>query len=113
MTVDIIRSICKKLPGVTEGVKWGADLCFMVGEKMFCVANLEGPLSASFKVKDEEFGEMTSRTGIIPAPYVARYKWIMIENNKALTKTEWEFYIKQSYELVKAALPKKVRDKIK
>lgn len=80
---------------------------------MFCVTSLEGPLSASFKVKDEEFGEMTSRPGIIPAPYVARYKWVMIENPKALTKKEWEFYIKQSYELVKAALPKKLLDKIK
>ncbi|HZY83091.1 MAG TPA: MmcQ/YjbR family DNA-binding protein [Cyclobacteriaceae bacterium] len=113
MDVDSIRSICKKLPAVTEGVKWGADLCFMVGEKMFCVANLEGPLSASFKVKDEEFGEMSTRNGIIPAPYVARYKWVMVEDPKALTKKEWEFYIRQSYELVKAGLPKKILSKIK
>jgi predicted DNA-binding protein (MmcQ/YjbR family) len=112
MDVENIRSICKKLPSVTEGVKWGADLCFMVGGKMFCVTSLEGPLSASFKVKDEEFGEMSARTGIIPAPYVARYKWVMVEDPKALTKKEWESYIKQSYELVKAGLPKKVRDKI-
>ncbi|HMJ71152.1 MAG TPA: MmcQ/YjbR family DNA-binding protein [Cyclobacteriaceae bacterium] len=112
MDLDTIRSICKKLPAVTEGVKWGADLCFMVGEKMFCVTSLEPPLSASFKVKDEEFGDMSSKPGIIPAPYVARYKWVMVENPKALTKKEWEFYVKQSYELVKAGLPKKVRDKI-
>lgn len=112
MDIEAIRSICKKLPYVTEGVKWGADLCFMVGEKMFCVTNLEGPLSASFKVKDEEFGEMSARTGIIPAPYVARYKWVMVQNPKALSKKEWEFYIKQSYELVKAGLSKKIRDKI-
>jgi predicted DNA-binding protein (MmcQ/YjbR family) len=64
-------------------------------------------------VKDEEFGEMSSKPGIIPAPYVARYKWVMVENAKALTKKEWEFYVGQSYELVKAGLPKKVRDKLR
>jgi len=107
MDIDGVRAICKKLPDVTEGIKWGADLCFMVGEKMFCVTSLDGPLTASFKVTDEEFGAMSVRPGIIPAPYVARYKWVMVENPKALTKKEWEFYITQSYDLVKAKLPKK------
>lgn len=112
MDVDSIRSICKKLPGVTEGIKWGADLCFMVGEKMFCVTHVEGPFSASFKVQDEEFGEMTSRPGIIPAPYVARYKWVFVEDPKALKKNEWEHYVRQSYDLVRAGLPKKVREEV-
>jgi len=31
-------------------------------------------------VTDEEFGELTDRRGIIPAPYAARYKWILIED---------------------------------
>lgn len=113
MNIDSIRAICKKLPDVTEDVKWGNDLCFLIGEKMFCVVGLEGPLSASFKVKDEEFGEMSSRPGIIPAPYVARYKWVMVEKPTALTKKEWEFYINQSYELVKSKLPGKKAPKKK
>jgi predicted DNA-binding protein (MmcQ/YjbR family) len=113
MTIDDIRAICKKLPGVREGVKWGADLCFMVGDKMFCVTNLEPPFTASFKVRDEEFDEMTSRPGIIPAPYVARYKWVMVEDPKSLKPKDWESYIRQSYDLVRAGLPKKMRDTIR
>lgn len=107
MDIEGIRAICKELPDVTEGVKWGADLCFMISEKMFCVTSLEGPPNTSFKVTDEQFGEMSIRPGIIPAPYVARYKWVMIQKPGALTKKEWQFYIKQSYELVKAGSKKK------
>lgn len=107
MNVDDIRTICKKLPAVTEGIKWGADLCFMINEKMFCVTNLEGPLSASFKVTDEEFGDMSARAGIIPAPYVARYKWVLVQDPKVLSKKEWEYYITQSYNLISAKAPGK------
>jgi predicted DNA-binding protein (MmcQ/YjbR family) len=113
MNIEGIRKICKNLPDVTEGIKWGADLCFMINEKMFCVTSLEGPLSASFKVTDEEFGSMSARTGIIPAPYVARYKWVMVQDPKALTAKEWEFFVTQSYNLVKAGAPKKKTSKKK
>jgi hypothetical protein len=35
---------------------------FSVGGKMFCVAGLnQVPVSASFKVRDDEFEEMSSR----------------------------------------------------
>ena len=108
MNIDTLREYCMALPAVTEDIKWGHDLCFSVAGKMFCVAALEGPLTVSFKVKDDEFDEMSSSPGIIPAPYVARYKWVLVEEVSALSRKEWEHYVKQSYELVRAKLPKKV-----
>jgi len=80
MDIEAIRDICKTLPSVTEDIKWGNDLCFMIGGKMFCVVPMDIPLKISLKVTDEEFGELTDRRGIIPAPYAARYKWILIED---------------------------------
>jgi predicted DNA-binding protein (MmcQ/YjbR family) len=74
---------------------------------MFCVSCLDGPFTVCFKVKDEEFEEMSGRPGIIPAPYVARYKWVLVEDANKLSKREWEHYVKQSYDLVRAKLPKK------
>jgi predicted DNA-binding protein (MmcQ/YjbR family) len=74
MTVDFLRQFSKTLPAVTEDIKWGADLCFCVGARMFCVTGLEGPFSASFKVQDEEFDEMSVREGMEPAPYIVRDK---------------------------------------
>ena len=108
MDIESIRSICKKLPHATEDVKWGNDLCFCIAGKMFCVTSFNVPLTVSFKVKDEEFEELSSSEGIIPAPYVARYKWVLVQQTDRFSKKEWEHYIKQSYELVKKKLPKKI-----
>jgi len=107
MDIEAIRNICKNMPSVTEDIKWGNDLCFMIGGKMFCVTTMDTPLKVSIKVTDEEFGEMIDLPGVIPAPYVARYKWILVEDVNAFTEKKWEYYITQSYNLVKTKLSKK------
>lgn len=110
MNIEDLQSICKALPAVAEDIKWGNDLVFSVGGKMFCVAGLDqSPTSASFKVKDEEFEEMCSREGFKPAPYVAKYKWIWLDDISRMNKKEWQHYAKQSYELVKAKLSAKAK----
>lgn len=108
MNIDTLRELCQSLPAVTEDIKWGHDLCFSVAGKMFCVASLEAPLTVSFKVKDDEFDELSTSPGLRPAPYVARYKWVLVEDVNQLSRKEWSHYVKQSYELVKAKLPKKL-----
>ena len=111
MTLDKLRELCLSFPGVTEDLKWGADICFSVGEKMFCVTGTWG--GASFKVLPEEFEELTERDGIIPAHYMARNKWVTVEDWTKLKPKEWQHYIGQSYELIKAKLPKKVQLSLK
>ncbi len=108
MDIEAIRDFCRALPAVTEDIKWGHDLCFSVAGKMFCVASLEPPLVVSFKVRDEEFDEMAGSPGMRPAPYLARYKWVLVEEAGRLGRKEWEHYLRQSYDLVRARLPKKV-----
>jgi predicted DNA-binding protein (MmcQ/YjbR family) len=113
MDVDLIRKICTSLPAVTEDVKWGNDLCFSVGGKLFCVCSLEPPFKVGFKVKDEEFEELSNRDGFIPAPYMARAKWVLLTKPGRLTRAELKHYITQSYELKKASLTKKLRKDLK
>ncbi|MBT1698810.1 MmcQ/YjbR family DNA-binding protein [Fulvivirgaceae bacterium PWU4] len=113
MSIEFLQQFCKSLRGTTEDVKWGHDLCFCVGGKMFCVTGLEGPFSASFKVTDDEFEELTSREGFEPAPYMARNKWVLVTKPSALKKKEWEHHVRQSYELVSSKLTKKVRKDLK
>ena len=69
-----LRKLVAKWPGVTEDIKWGADLVFSVGGKMFAVTGTDPKQSGgiSFKVPDERFLELTDRKGIVPAPYLAR-----------------------------------------
>lgn len=109
MNIDFIRSTCLAMHAVTEDVKWDNDLVFSVGKKMFCITALDQPFKCSFKVKDEEFDELSATEGFMPAPYMARAKWVMITQPGRLQKIEWEAFLKQSYELVKAKLTKKDR----
>jgi predicted DNA-binding protein (MmcQ/YjbR family) len=110
VTIETVRSICRGLPGVTEDVKWGHDLCFCVAGKMFAVTNLEPPHSIAFKCTPETFGELVERPGIIPAPYMARNMWVQEQGlGEVLDRRELEPLIRTSYELVVAKLPKSRR----
>ena len=108
MNLEDIEIICKKFDKVTVDIKWGHDLCFNIGGKMFLVVNPAGiPVSASFKTDEESFVELTERDGFMPAPYLARHKWVYVIDINRLSKKEWQLFIGRSYELVKAKLPKK------
>jgi predicted DNA-binding protein (MmcQ/YjbR family) len=108
MTIEEIETICKKLKGVTEDIKWGDHLCFNIGDKMFLVTTPDHvPPSASIKVSDQDFETLPSLQGIIPAPYMARHKWIFLDDINTFSKKQWEFYIKQAYQIVGSKLPAK------
>ena len=108
MTIEDLQAICNKFGEVTEDIKWGHDLCFNIGGKMFLVTGPDNvPVSASFKATEESFNELVERDGFIPAPYLAKHKWVYVDDISRLSKKEWNQYIAQSYELVKAKLPKK------
>src|SRR5262245_1626850 len=110
MTLDTVRTICRALPAVSEDVKWGHDLCFLVGGKMFTVVDLEPPHAIAFKCTPETFGELVERPGIVPAPYMARNMWVMEQElGNVLERRELEPLVKASYDLVVAALPKSRR----
>lgn len=113
MTLEQLRKFCLSFPGATEDIKWGADLCFCVGAKMFCVTDADTmEHGISLKCTPERFGELTERSGIIPARYVARYHWITIEDLSAVTGSELKELIESSYQLVFDKLPSKVKKTI-
>lgn len=112
MNLDQLQEYCMSFPGAEEEVKWDSLLCFMVGRKIFCTASLDEGNLIGFKVPKEEFEEMLSRDGIVPAPYFHRAWWVRVAVPGALKPAEYREHIRRSYELVKASLPKKVRDSI-
>jgi predicted DNA-binding protein (MmcQ/YjbR family) len=113
MNLDQLRKLCLSFPGVTEQIQWGDDLLFKVGGKMFAVTRLEpAKVWLSLKANPEHFAELTERPGIIPAPYLARAKWIALESPDALPDAELAQLLRESYELVRAKLPRKMRESI-
>lgn len=106
-TIESLRKIWLAVPGASEDVKWGHDLCFSVGGKMYAAVNLDPPHQVSFKCTPEIFAELTEREGIIPAPYATRHMLVQEEKlGTALERREVETLIRRSYELVAARLPK-------
>jgi len=113
MDFEAAKALCRTFPGCVEDVKWGDNSVFSVGLKMFAVSKVEEPASGiSFKVDDERFLELTDRPGIIPAPYMARAKWVYVETAKALSDREAAELLRRSYELVFAKLTKKLQREI-
>lgn len=111
MNLDQLRKLCLSFPGTTEQIQWGDDLLFKVGGKMFAVTRLEpAKVWLSLKANPENFAELTERPGVIPAPYLARAKWIALESPDALPDGEISQLLHESYELVLSKLPQKLRD---
>jgi predicted DNA-binding protein (MmcQ/YjbR family) len=111
MNIEELRKICLSLPGATEQIQWENALLFKVGGRMFAVTRLEpGPVWLSLKTTPELFAELTERPGIIPAPYLARAKWIALESADAASRQEVREMVKMSYDLVTGKLPRKVKE---
>jgi predicted DNA-binding protein (MmcQ/YjbR family) len=110
MSIEDLRSICLALKGATEDIKWEDHLCFSVGDKMFLVTSMgPAPQSASFKATDEDFDSLTEKKGFIPAPYMARHKWVQVDDINRLSKKQWKEFAEKAYRTVGAKLPAKKR----
>ena len=105
MNVDSIRAYCLAFPRATEKLQWGDDLCFKIGGKIFAIVGLDNP-RLCFKCTPETFAELIEREDIHPAPYVGRYKWVMLDRLDAVGEAELKDLIAQSYAMVAVKAPK-------
>ena len=105
MDVESIRSYCLSFPQATENLQWGDELCFKISGKIFVTVGLDDPRMC-FKCVPEKFAELVEQEDIRPAPYVGRYKWVMLDRLDAVRDEELQELIKKSYEMVAAKAPK-------
>ena len=110
MNIDSIRAYCLAFPRATEKLQWGDDLCFKFVGKIFAMLGLDNP-RLCFKCSPEVFSELIEREDIRPAPYVGRYKWVMLDRLDAVPDAELEHLIQQSYNMVAAKAPKQSKSK--
>jgi predicted DNA-binding protein (MmcQ/YjbR family) len=106
MDVDSIRAFCLAFPNATEKLQWGEELCCKVGGKIFVMLGLD-TLRLCFKCTPDMFAELIEREDIRPAPYVGRYKWVMLDRLDAAGDVELQDLIRQSFDMVSAQVPKK------
>ena len=101
MNSDSIRQYCLSFPLATENLQWGDDLCFKINGKIFAIVSLDSvPQRMCFKCTPERFVELCEMEDIHPAPYVGRYKWVMLDRLDAVRDAELRELIQQSYAMV-------------
>ncbi len=110
MNTESIRKYCLGFPQATENLQWGDDLCFKVNGKIFVILGLDSvPQRMCFKCTPEKFAELCELEDIHPAPYVGRYKWVMLDRLDALPEEELKDLIAQSHQMVAAKSKSKPR----
>ena len=114
MTPKQIDNYCASLPAATRSVQWEGVIVFKVGGKMFC---LIAPRDHSagricFKCPEEHYEALSRSEGFRPAPYLARAKWVALDDPGTLTPAEMKAYIRRAHAVIAAALPRKRRAEI-
>ena len=111
VTYSELHAFIAALPRATLSIQWGSDHVYKVGGKMFVVM---GPpagksRSLSFKTTEDSFEILTRLDGVIPAPYLARAKWVQLDKPQRLAAKELKAYLTRAHSLVAATLPKKTQ----
>ena len=113
MDIEQLQQLCRQLPGTTEDLKWGHNLVFSVGAKMYALISFdEDPPRISFKTEPAMFEALSHQEGIIPAPYLARAKWVTLLRADVLPGEELTDLVEESYRLVFEKLSKKAQRQI-
>lgn len=106
---DALLEFCRSLSGASEDIKWGNDLIFSVGGKMFAGFQLPEGEPVGFKVDPAVFDSLVGRKGVIPAPYMAKHSWVSVTDRTQIPIATLKNMIAESHRLVAEKLPKRTR----
>ena len=109
LSEDPLVVFCRSLPGATEDVKWGKDLIFAVGDRMFAGFLLPGGDPIGFKVEPAVFASLVGQRGVLPAPYMAKHSWVSVTDRNKVPLRELKDLLRDSHRLIVAKLSMKTR----
>lgn len=108
MDRQAIRTACLALPGATLDHPWGDDHdAYKVGGKMFVLVGGMGGLS--FKASEIAFEVLTETGRARPAPYLARARWLHLDDPAEWPDEELADHLRIAHALVASKLPRKLR----
>jgi predicted DNA-binding protein (MmcQ/YjbR family) len=112
MTRDEFDAYCKSLPATTNVVQWGNASVWKVGGKIFAICSGWGEGAHekfSFKCSDLSYSLLIQQEGVIPAPYLARAKWVQREDDTSMPDEDLKAYIQAAHKIITSKLTKKLR----
>ena len=112
MTFEDLRAYCAKKKGVTYDTPFGPDvMVFRVMEKMFALAPIDLFESVNLKCDPERAVELREQyPGITPGYHMNKVHWNTVSTAGDVPEKLIRELVDHSYDLVKASLPKKVRE---
>ena len=106
MTPQSFHTLAMALPGATHVVQWGGAHVYKVGGRIFAIQS-DG--SVSFKASDLAY-EVMIETGMArPAPYLARAKWVAMDDLPAIDADDMAGWLANAHALVAAKLTRAQR----
>jgi predicted DNA-binding protein (MmcQ/YjbR family) len=113
MTRKDYDAFCASLPHATHVVQWGDASVWKIGGKVFAIGGWsdEREFAVTFKCSEMSFAILKELPGARPAPYLASrgLSWIQRFDARSLSDDDLRQYVRQSYAMILAALPKKTQ----
>lgn len=103
---------CEGLQSTSHAVQWGGASVWKVGGKIFAICSKWGAgphQRISFKCSEFTFQILCEQDGIVPAPYLARAKWVQLENPDAMHDEDLRRYIDAAHGIIAGKLTKSQR----
>lgn len=114
MHIEQFREYCLSLKGVTEEFPFGEEtLVYKVMGKMFALTNIVNFESINLKCDPEMAVELRERyEGVTPGYHMNKKHWNTVDTHAGIFDKLIYGWIKDSYDLVVASLPKKIREEL-
>ena len=118
MTLQEFDDYCASLPATETVIQWGGAHVWKVGGKVFALCSQwgtrreDGTPKISFKCSELAFQILTEHPGIIPAPYLGRYKWAQVQDAGALNDEELKAYIEAAHAIIAKKLTRAARKEL-
>ncbi|UTW58209.1 MmcQ/YjbR family DNA-binding protein [Kordiimonas sp. SCSIO 12603] len=115
MTRDEFDAFCASLKATTNVIQWGDSSVWKVGGKIFAIAGIWGEgahTKVSFKCSELSYQILCELEGVVPAPYLARAKWVQVQEDGALSDDDIKSYIEEAHEIIAGKLTKKLRTEL-
>jgi len=114
MNLELLRNYCLGLKGVTEHFPFdNRTLVFKVMDKMFCLTDVEEFESINVKCDPELAIALRERyPAVQPGYHMHKAHWNTVLIDGSITTTQIFEWVKLSYDLIVAGLPKKLRSEL-
>ena len=114
MNIEELREFCLSLKGAEESMPFDDEvLVFSIKGKMFCLTGISNYEFIILKCDPEEAIELRERhPEVSPGYHMNKKHWNSIRTDGSISDKLFREWIRKSYDLAVAGLPKKIRQEL-